>query len=102
MLKLCSEPDRLACHSARCEAETKKGHFQALFLYATVMSNQGLNMRRAKIVATLGPSSDTVEKIKDGKKYFVLIDELFKGTNIQDAMKCSTAVIEGLQKSKTC
>lgn len=45
---------------------------------------------------------NTVEKIKDGKKYFVLIDELFKGTNIQDAMKCSTAVIEGLQKSKTC
>jgi DNA mismatch repair ATPase MutS len=45
---------------------------------------------------------NTVERIKDGKKYFVLIDELFKGTNIQDAMKCSTAVIEGLQKSKTC
>jgi len=40
---------------------------------------------------------NTVEKIIDGKKYFVLIDELFKGTNIQDAMKCSTAVIEGLQ-----
>ena len=45
---------------------------------------------------------NTVERIKDGKKYFVLIDELFKGTNIQDAMKCSTTVIEGLQKSKTC
>ena len=44
---------------------------------------------------------NTVEKIKDGKKYFVLIDELFKGTNIQDAMKCSIAVIEGLQKIKT-
>ena len=43
----------------------------------------------------------TVEKIKDGKKYFVLIDELFKGTNIQDAMKCSIAVIEGLQKIKS-
>jgi DNA mismatch repair ATPase MutS len=40
---------------------------------------------------------NTIEKIVDGKKYFVLIDELFKGTNIQDAMKCSTAVIEGLQ-----
>ena len=40
---------------------------------------------------------NTIEKIMDGKKYFVLIDELFKGTNIQDAMKCSTAVIEGLQ-----
>ena len=40
---------------------------------------------------------NTIEKIIDGKNYFVLIDELFKGTNIQDAMKCSTAVIEGLQ-----
>ena len=40
---------------------------------------------------------NTIENITDGRKYFVLIDELFKGTNIQDAMKCSTAVIEGLQ-----
>ena len=40
---------------------------------------------------------NSIEKIIDGKKYFVLIDELFKGTNIQDAMKCSSAVIEGLQ-----
>jgi DNA mismatch repair ATPase MutS len=36
----------------------------------------------------------------DGKKYLVLIDELFKGTNIIDAMKCSTKVIEGLQALK--
>ena len=27
-----------------------------------------------------------------------MIDELFKGTNIQDAMRCSTEVIEGLIK----
>jgi len=44
---------------------------------------------------------NTIEKIMDGKKYFVLIDELFKGTNIQDAMKCSTVVIEGLQNLNT-
>ncbi len=44
---------------------------------------------------------NTIEKIKDGKKYFVLIDELFKGTNIQDAMKCSIQVIAGLQKLRT-
>ena len=44
---------------------------------------------------------NTIEKIKDGKKYFVLIDELFKGTNIQDAMKCSIHVIAGLQKLRT-
>lgn len=43
----------------------------------------------------------TVSKIKDGKKWLILIDELFKGTNIQDAMKCSTVVVEGLRKIKS-
>jgi DNA mismatch repair protein MutS len=42
----------------------------------------------------------TIEKINTGKKWLVLIDELFKGTNVQDAMKCSTAVIKGLIKIK--
>lgn len=42
----------------------------------------------------------TIEKITDGKKWLILIDELFKGTNVQDAMKCSTTVIEGLLKIK--
>jgi len=40
----------------------------------------------------------TVGKIESGKKWLVLIDELFKGTNIQDAMKCSTVVIKGFRK----
>lgn len=44
---------------------------------------------------------NTVLKINDGKKNCVLIDELFKGTNIIDAMKCSIKVIEGLQKLKS-
>ena len=43
---------------------------------------------------------NTVEKINNGKKWLVLIDELFKGTNVQDAMKCSLAVIKGLIKIK--
>lgn len=43
---------------------------------------------------------NTVEKISDGKNWLILIDELFKGTNVQDAMKCSTTVIEGLHKMK--
>ncbi|HZH99535.1 MAG TPA: DNA mismatch repair protein MutS, partial [Flavisolibacter sp.] len=42
----------------------------------------------------------TIQKINDGKKWLVLIDELFKGTNVQDAMKCSLAVIKGLIKIK--
>ena len=39
---------------------------------------------------------NTILKINDGRKWLVLIDELFKGTNVQDAMKCSLTVIEGL------
>jgi DNA mismatch repair ATPase MutS len=42
----------------------------------------------------------TVEKISDGRKWLILIDELFKGTNVEDAMKCSTTVIKGLLKMK--
>jgi DNA mismatch repair protein MutS len=43
---------------------------------------------------------NTVEKISDGKNWLILIDELFKGTNQQDAVKCSVTVIEGLRKMK--
>jgi len=43
---------------------------------------------------------NTIQKINDGKKWLVLIDELFKGTNVQDAMKCSSTVIKGLIKIK--
>ncbi|RYY83744.1 MAG: DNA mismatch repair protein MutS [Chitinophagaceae bacterium] len=41
---------------------------------------------------------NTIVKINDGGKWLVLIDELFKGTNMQDAMKCSLTVIKGLVK----
>lgn len=43
---------------------------------------------------------NTIIKINNGKKWLVLIDELFKGTNVQDAMKCSSAVIQGLVKMR--
>jgi len=44
---------------------------------------------------------NTILKINDGRKWLVLIDELFKGTNVQDAMKCSSVVIKGLIKIKS-
>jgi DNA mismatch repair protein MutS len=42
----------------------------------------------------------TVARLLDGKKWLILIDELFKGTNVEDAMKCSTVVIEGMLKNR--
>jgi DNA mismatch repair protein MutS len=44
---------------------------------------------------------NTIIRISDKKRWLVLIDELFKGTNVQDAMKCSSTVIQGLIKIKS-
>ena len=44
---------------------------------------------------------NTIVQISDQKKWLVLIDELFKGTNVQDAMKCSSTVIRGLIKIRS-
>jgi DNA mismatch repair ATPase MutS len=44
---------------------------------------------------------NTILKISGRGKWLVLIDELFKGTNVQDAMKCSSTVIKGLIKMRT-
>lgn len=43
---------------------------------------------------------DTIVNIKNGKKWLILVDELFKGTNIVDAMHCSIDVIDGFSKVK--
>src|SRR5690554_2957201 len=38
----------------------------------------------------------TAQKLHNSKYYLVLMDELFKGTNVHDAYECSAAVIKGL------
>jgi DNA mismatch repair protein MutS len=43
---------------------------------------------------------NTIEILNNNNTWLILVDELFKGTNIEDAMKCSTTVIEGLQSKK--
>src|SRR5690606_36517734 len=45
---------------------------------------------------------NTIIKISDGKKWLVLIDEMFKGTNVEDAKNCSLAVVRGLLNSTNC
>lgn len=38
----------------------------------------------------------TAQKIQKSKRHLVLMDELFKGTNVHDAYECSKAVIQNL------
>jgi len=42
----------------------------------------------------------TAEKLSESSYHLVLMDELFKGTNVHDAYECTNAVIEGLQTQK--
>ncbi|HEY0273940.1 MAG TPA: DNA mismatch repair protein MutS, partial [Chitinophaga sp.] len=37
----------------------------------------------------------------NNKRWLVLIDEMFKGTNVEDAKNCSLAVIRGLLENKS-
>ncbi|MGX5820802.1 MutS-related protein [Chitinophaga lutea] len=45
---------------------------------------------------------NTIIKISDRKNWLVLIDEMFKGTNVEDAKNCSLAVINGLLQNHHC
>ena len=45
---------------------------------------------------------NTIIKISDGKNWLILIDEMFKGTNVEDAKNCSLAVIRGLLNNHRC
>lgn len=45
---------------------------------------------------------NTILQVNDGKNWLVLIDEMFKGTNVEDAKNCSLAVIRGLLRSSNC
>ena len=73
-----------------------------LSLFEGILSNINLTDNIAKgesyFFNEVQRIKNTILKINDGRKWLVLIDELFKGTNVQDAMKCSSTVIEGLIK----
>ncbi|HWV67633.1 MutS-related protein [Chitinophaga sp.] len=45
---------------------------------------------------------NTILQISNGKNWLVLIDEMFKGTNVEDARNCSLAVIRGFLQSTNC
>lgn len=42
----------------------------------------------------------TAQKLSKNRYHLVLMDELFKGTNVHDAYECSRAVIDGLLKQE--
>jgi len=43
---------------------------------------------------------EITERVKENSRWMILIDEIFKGTNVIDAMKCSIEVISGFSRVK--
>lgn len=77
-------------------------HEMKLCLFEGILSNinveDNLSKGESYFFNEVKRIRETIIRISNGKRWLVLIDELFKGTNIQDAMKCSLAVIRGLVK----
>ncbi len=74
----------------------KLGMFDGLLSNINVMDN--LTKGESYFYNEVQRIKATINRINNGKKWLILIDELFKGTNVQDAMKCSIAVVEGFIK----
>jgi len=74
--------------------------FMKMSLFDGILSNINVSDNIAKgesyFFNEVQRIKNTVIRISDNKRWLILIDELFKGTNIQDAMKCSSTVIKGL------
>ena len=59
-------------------------------LLSTIVRRQGHH------VITAADGAEAVEIYTEQRPHLVLMDELFKGTNVHDAYECTRAVIDGL------
>jgi DNA mismatch repair ATPase MutS len=76
--------------------EMKISLFEGMLSNINIMDN--LSKGESYFYNEVQRIKSTISKINDGRQWLILIDELFKGTNVEDAMKCSNIVIEGLIK----
>lgn len=58
---------------------------------------EGLSFFKAEVLRAKG----IAEAVADGERALVLFDEVFRGTNVKDALDASLMVIRGFSKSKT-
>ncbi len=74
-------------------------HFEITFLEGIVTNMQvedNIFKGESYFYAEVQRMKLTAQKIQKSKRHLVLMDELFKGTNVHDAYECSKAVIKHL------
>ena len=68
-------------------------HFRIMEVYTSMRTSDSLSRNESYFYAELKRLKDLIERLEDGKKVFVILDEILKGTNSTDKQKGSIALI---------
>lgn len=78
---------------------TPAQHFRLSFLHGIITNmhvEDNILKGESYFLAEVKRMKQTAQRLQEPKPHLVLMDELFKGTNVHDAYECTRAVIEGL------
>lgn len=70
-------------------------------LFSSIHLSDDINLGYSHFYNEIMRVKEMAQALHNGKKCFVLIDELFRGTNQQDALHCSKTVLDGFGNFKT-
>ncbi len=68
-------------------------HFRIMEVYTSMRTSDSLSRNESYFYAELKRLKDLIERLENGKKVFVILDEILKGTNSTDKQKGSIALI---------
>jgi DNA mismatch repair protein MutS len=71
-------------------------------LITTINLTDSMQLGYSHFYSEVKRVKETALKIKENKSVFVVFDELFRGTNVKDALDASLLVISAFAKIKTC
>jgi DNA mismatch repair ATPase MutS len=71
-------------------------------LVTTINLSDSMQLGYSHFYSEVKRVKETALKIKENKSVFVIFDELFRGTNVKDALDASLLVIGAFAKIKTC
>lgn len=69
-------------------------------LYTTINLSDNLGMGASHFYSEVVRVKKMAREVKEGKRLFILFDELFRGTNVRDAYEGTIAITEGFARRK--
>lgn len=70
-------------------------------IYTTINLPDNLGLGASHFYAEVLRVKKMAHELRQGRKLFIVFDELFRGTNVKDAYEATVAIIEGLATRKT-